>query len=262
MSTISYAIIGSGSSANCYYIEYEGEALLIDNGFTFKELSRRADALGLDLEKVRGVFVSHSHSDHMKGVGVLMRKLSIPVYLHHAHPQSVIPGKCPIPPVPVTPGRSLTLGPFLIEPYETSHDAAHSINFHVTAGGRSLMVLTDSGQVTEAMKSLIARTDILFLEANYEEQMLVTGPYPYYLKQRIASVYGHLSNSDALSLIGSISGNSRPSRVYLCHMSDTNNRADLLEGRVARELDARQDIHVCRKGSMHAGLLETDEIVD
>ncbi len=261
MSDINYAILGSGSSANSYYIEFEGTAILIDNGFSFKELSRRATLLGVDLNLLKGVMVSHDHSDHMKGVGVLTRKLLVPVYIHHEHSSYVIPGKTPVPPRPVVPDKEFSIGPFTITPYETSHDAAHSINFHVSAGGSSLMVLTDSGQITKTMRELIDRTDILFLEANYEKRMLENGPYPYYLKKRIDSDQGHLSNSDALELIDSISDEPRPQKIYLCHMSDTNNHPDLLKRRIATEVLSDKEIIVCSKGSMHSGALRTGKII-
>ena len=122
------------------------------------------------------------------------------------------------------------------------------------------MVLTDSGKITEPMRDLIDRTDILFLEANYEKKMLFSGPYPYYLKKRIDSEEGHLSNSDAIDLIDSISDEPRPQKIYLCHMSDTNNHPDLLKRRIDEEVLSNKEIIVCQKGSMHSGVLETSEI--
>ncbi len=254
---IRYAILGSGSSANAYLIGYQGKTILIDCGFSFKELKRRAELVDADLSTLQAVLLSHTHADHMKGVATLSRACKVPVYLHHMLDGSIFSGKKPIPLVPVTPGETYTIGPFSVRVFSISHDAAYAVNFHITVGGRVLMVATDTGIITSEMQRLMDTADILFLEANYDEEMLADGPYPYYLKQRIASDTGHLSNSDAIQAIQHFSSDERPSRVFLCHMSAVNNHPQILQQRVYDELGTSRKIVVCAKGSRHTGELQT-----
>ncbi len=247
---ITYAILGSGSSANSYYFSYGEQAIMIDNGFTLKELRRRAEALGISLESIQAVLLSHTHTDHCKGIAPLARALDIPVYMHRYLSSDIFPGRRPVSVVGVDPGRVYRIGEFSVEVFSTSHDAEHSVNFYISVGGRSFMVLTDTGVITQEMYRLMRKSDVLFLEANYEDEMLAHGPYPPFLKRRIASATGHLSNAEAIDALNVLGEVNSPEHVYLCHMSDKNNHPAVVEDRLKRQLTCSMNITICNKGCM------------
>lgn len=253
---ISYAILGSGSSANAYLFSCCGVSIMIDCGFSFKELKNRAERAGADLSTLQAVLLSHTHADHIRGIAPLSRACGIPVYLHHLLDPSIFPGKKPIPVVPVEPDSSYTIGPFTVQVFSLSHDAPHAVNYVISAEGCSFMVATDTGTVTPRIRELMSTADVLFLEANYDEQMLHEGPYPYMLKRRIASELGHLSNTDAIEEIRRFGVQQKPHRIYLCHLSDTNNRPELLQQQIVQQLPpGGRSITVCPKGSLHADVI-------
>ncbi|MGM0432600.1 MAG: MBL fold metallo-hydrolase [Spirochaetota bacterium] len=247
---ITFAVLGSGSNANAYYFSYRGSAVLIDNGFSLKELRRRSRELDVELDSVQAVFLSHTHSDHCRGVGVFARAYKVPVYLHPGVDAEFLQTRRPFEILPLVDRDATVVGEFQITMFRTSHDAHCSVNFFVKVGGRAFLIITDTGYVADNMKLLVAKSDILFLEANYEQQLLETGPYPAALRRRIASRHGHLSNDAAIELLGELEITKRLSHVYLCHLSAENNSPDLLVRRLSSELSSRLPVTVCRRGEM------------
>jgi phosphoribosyl 1,2-cyclic phosphodiesterase len=207
-------IIASGSNGNCYLVQSEGTSVLFDAGKSLRETAGRMAALGKEIRDVDGIVLSHAHGDHYQGIGPIARRLRIPVYVrkevYAACRQRIGP----------TAVRHFEVG-FRIKdleviPVETSHDVT-SCGFVVGALG----IFTDTGCVTPQMKENIAGLDALLLESNYDEEMLMNGPYPRYLKERIASERGHLSNAEASDFI---SRHGRHlSQVFLAHLSEQNN---------------------------------------
>ncbi|MDY0289213.1 MAG: MBL fold metallo-hydrolase [Sphaerochaeta sp.] len=254
---VRYAVLGSGSSGNSYVFSDGTTSVLVDQGYSGVELGRRLSAIGLELDSVAAVCVTHLHPDHAKGLGVLARKMRIPIYLHSAMvaKEPVAFSKLGIPQECVSlvePLLEYTVGPFVLSCFETSHDSAGSVGWHVRHGDTTLMVLTDTGCYSSEHLNLAKKSNILFLEANYDEAMLHEGPYPYYLKQRISGLYGHLSNDQAMRFLQESEFNGE--HVYFIHLSGTNNEPSLLS-EMAR-LQIKTPFTVCEKGRCYGGNME------
>jgi len=214
--------INSGSNGNCYYVGNEQEAVLIDAGISCREIKKRMMRLGLAIDKVKAVIVSHEHSDHIRGIETLSRKYSIPVYITaetlkysglFLDTELVKSFKA---------GEPITVGRLAIHPFPKHHDASDPFSFIISGNGVNIGVFTDIGLPCENVIHHFQQCHAAFLEANYDEKMLEEGSYPYYLKQRIRGDKGHLSNKQALELFL----NHRPafmSHLLLSHLSQNNN---------------------------------------
>ncbi|MEO6290723.1 MAG: MBL fold metallo-hydrolase [Ginsengibacter sp.] len=220
--------LNSGSNGNCYYVGNEREAILVDAGISCREIEKRMKRLGLHIQKVKAVFVSHEHSDHIKGINVLSKKYNLPVYttattLSHgglslekhlvrqfiAHEQVVI-------------------GDISIIPFPKPHDACDPYSFIICSNKIKVGVFTDIGESCDHLILHFKQCHAAFLEANYDTTMLEKGSYPYYLKKRISGGKGHLSNSQALDIFIK----HRPaymSHLFLSHLSKNNNCPVLVE---------------------------------
>jgi phosphoribosyl 1,2-cyclic phosphodiesterase len=217
--------LASGSKGNCFFIEGESGALLIDAGLSAKEILVRIAAAGLDAGLIRAVLVTHEHGDHIRGIDVLMRKLSIPAYategtlrdfLNHRR-TSDKPVDCRV----CRYDDGFTIGDFSIEPFATSHDAAEPCGFVIHENGLRIGYCTDTGILTPPMLDRLKRCDGIVLESNHCPDMLASGPYPESLKRRIRSKRGHLSNPAAAAGLQAL-GKDLP-LVILAHLSETNN---------------------------------------
>ncbi len=254
---VRYAVLGSGSSGNSYVFSDGSTSVLIDQGYSGVELKRRLAGVGLELGSVAAVCITHLHPDHAKGVGVIARKLKVPIYLHSAMLEKEpvafsrlgIPLECVC---LVEPLAEFAVGPFVLSCFETSHDSGGSVGWHVTYEDTTLMVLTDTGCYTDEHLHLAKKSKILFLEANYDEEMLHGGPYPYYLKQRISSLHGHLSNDQAIQFL--LESDFDGEHVYFIHLSGTNNKPSLLYDMVRGQM--KTPFTVCEKGQCYGGNLE------
>jgi len=214
--------INSGSNGNCYYVGNDQEAVLIDAGISCREIKKRMTRLGLDIDKVKAVIVSHEHSDHIRGIETLSRKYSIPVYITaetlkysglFLDTELVKSFKA---------GEPINVGRLAIHPFPKHHDASDPFSFIISGNGVNIGVFTDIGLPCENVIHHFQQCHAAFLEANYDEKMLEEGTYPYYLKQRIRGDKGHLSNKQALELFL----NHRPafmSHLLLSHLSQNNN---------------------------------------
>jgi len=245
-----YAVLGSGSSANSYIFENNDFSFIIDNGFSLKELTRRAGVAGFDLSKVSFILLTHAHSDHFKGVGTLSRKYKIPVVVHHYLPDEDFNKMNPYSRMDVVPGKEYNFDSLSIIPFSTSHDACCPLGFYFSFGEETFMLLTDTGTVSDEMRNLAAKTNILFLEANYSKELLMTGHYPGFLKNRISSDKGHLSNDDAIEFLNSMK-DSTPNMVYLCHLSDSNNSPAYIKEDLKLKLKWKGNIKICNKGEIY-----------
>lgn len=220
--------IASGSNGNCYYIGNENEAVLVDAGISCRETERRMARQGLSMDKVKAIFVSHEHSDHIRGLPVLANKYQLPVFLTHG---TRLACKLAIPDRllhPVDDLQDIGIGELDITGFHKYHDAAEPHSFVVRGGGVSIGVFTDIGRVCERISHFFSTCDAVFLESNYDEEMLQGGRYPYFLKNRIRSGFGHLSNAQALELFLE----HRPeklSHLLLAHLSKDNNDPSLVQ---------------------------------
>lgn len=223
---IEICAIASGSNGNCYYVGDENEAVLIDAGVSRKQILLRMQERGLDPAKVKGVFISHEHADHIRGVKVLSKVLDIPVYMTKGTFDQLWnpyrPGKYGI----FTPGEALNVGGITIHPFLKKHDAANPCSFTVEIGGKHIGVMTDIGEVCDNVSQHFETCHAVFLESNYDEEMLEKGTYPYPLKVRVKSDVGHLSNRQAFDLVSNHAGE-QLEYVFLSHLSGDNNTPEL-----------------------------------
>lgn len=249
---VSWAVLGSGSSGNSYLFSDGETSLLIDQGFSVVELKRRLARFSTTIDTVAAAFVTHLHPDHARGIGTVARMHRVPIWMH-AKAVELQAGLVSDLKIPagllnvVNPFDVVEVGPFSVFCFETSHDCAGSVGWVVAHGEERFMVLTDTGVTNEVQRTLARDAQVLFLEANYDREMLRTGPYPPYLKARIASREGHLSNDEAFTFL-SESG-FQGSHVYFIHISDTNNSVDLLEAAASRLSPV--PFTVCAKGQCY-----------
>ncbi|MBD2703572.1 MBL fold metallo-hydrolase [Spirosoma sp. BT702] len=218
--------LNSGSNGNCYYVGNEQEAVLIDAGISCRETENRMRRLGLSLQNVKAIFVSHEHSDHISGITQLARKYKLPVFIT---PQTLRKSRLEERGFLFRALRAyepIEVGDLRITAFPKYHDAADPHSFVVSGGGVNIGVFTDIGEVCEHVIRHFSQCHAAFLEANYDEDMLERGRYPYFLKQRIRGGKGHLSNQQALALFQTHKP-SFMSHVFLSHMSKDNNCPDL-----------------------------------
>ena len=221
------ASLNSGSNGNCYYIGNERDAVLIDAGISCRETERRMLRLGLSMKKIRAIFISHEHSDHINGVSVLSKKYGLPVYITPATLQRSGLQLDHQLVVSFTAYQPVFIGEISISAFPKFHDAAHPHSFIAESRGIKIGILTDIGSVCEHVIRHFAECHAAFLEANYDEELLENGRYPYHLKRRIRGGNGHLSNSQALDVF--INHRSpQLSHLLLSHLSRDNNRPELV----------------------------------
>jgi len=213
------SVIASGSSGNCCLIEDKGTSVIVDAGKSGKEIQRRMDALGKSMEDVSAILITHRHSDHTRGAGILSRRFNIPVYstektaklcMLGAFDQKIFDAS-----------KEFRIGSMSIRPIKTSHNVS-SCGF---AFNNKFALMTDTGRVTKQMEDTIKKIKGVLLESNHDIDMLIKGPYPYFLKQWILSEKGHLSNIDASNLIQKSA--KKLELAILGHLSGNNNTPDI-----------------------------------
>lgn len=216
-------VLGSGSRGNCCAVSAGAEALLVDAGFSAREIERRAAGAGLDLGAVIGIIVTHEHGDHAQGAVRLAVRLGVPL-LGSPGTLAALRGAGRVPrQVVLGGGAPQEIGAFQIHAAATSHDAAEPLALAVTApGGVRIGYATDLGRPTTAVRWLFRQLTAIVLEANYDEVLLRTSEYPPVVQQRIAGFGGHLSNGDAAGLLSEI-GHPGLQAVVLAHLSQRCN---------------------------------------
>ncbi|XZF14028.1 MBL fold metallo-hydrolase [Chitinophagaceae bacterium MMS25-I14] len=220
------ASLNSGSNGNCYYIGNGHEAVLIDAGLSCRETERRLRQLGLSILQVKAIFISHEHTDHIRGLDLLSRKYQLPVYITPGTLRSsaIKPDAALV--RPFSAYEPVHLAGMTVVPFPKFHDAADPHSFTVSCNGFTIGVFTDIGAVCDNVIRNFKECHAVFLEANYDEVMLEQGRYPFHLKRRIRSGHGHLSNAQALELFNT----HRPefmTHVFLSHLSKDNNDPEL-----------------------------------
>jgi phosphoribosyl 1,2-cyclic phosphodiesterase len=234
--------LASGSNGNCYFIGNEEEGLLIDAGISRRLLLSRMKEVGIEIEKIRAVFVTHEHSDHSKGVRFLSHKHQIPVYMTPLTFERSRPQNRPDKYTPFNPGDTIAMGAFNVHSFSKNHDAAQPCSFVVEIGNRKIGVMTDIGRACENVVTHFSQCHAIFLETNYDEKMLWNGPYPWYLKNRVSSDVGHLSNDQAFELVEK-HRSPHLEVVYLSHISQENNHPELAKS-VFEPLSDKIDIRL------------------
>ena len=220
--------LNSGSNGNCYYLGNEKEAILVDAGISCREIETRMKRLGLSMQKIKAVFVSHEHHDHIKGIPVLARKYKLPIYITAATKKY---GRLFIEKnlvMTFSPHEPVVIGGIAVTAFPKLHDASDPYSFVVACNQIKVGVFTDIGTPCQQLIYHFKQCHAAFLEANYDEHMLDNGKYPYFLKNRIRGGMGHLSNKQALQLFTT----HKPafmSHLFLSHLSKNNNCPKLVE---------------------------------
>ncbi len=239
---IDICALASGSNGNCYYIGNQHDAILIDVGITTKRVLKRMQERNLDPKKLRAVFISHEHGDHVKGARVLCKKLDIPAYFTKKTLEALYPNYLPDAARIFTPGESISEGGFTIHSFLKNHDASEPCSFRVEYDNKHIGVFTDIGSACQNVVDNLKQCHAVFLETNYDEGMLQNGNYPIYLKRRIASNMGHLSNMQAYDLLDKHAGNNLKC-VYLSHLSGENNAPEIAYG-LLQPLEPRFEVRL------------------
>ncbi|TAJ43551.1 MBL fold metallo-hydrolase [Methanofollis fontis] len=217
-------VLASGSKGNCVYVEGESGALLIDAGLSAREIRNRLAGAGGDENLVKGIVVTHEHIDHIRGVDVLSRRLGLPV----AGTAGTLDAFCrtrksdkPVELIRASCGEAFSFGGLSVVPFQTAHDAADPVGYVIEEDGVRIGCCLDTGIITPRIEEALRRCDAVVLESNHCPQMLEEGPYPEFLKKRIRSKHGHLSNAAAATCLRDIGGDL--SAVMLAHLSEVNN---------------------------------------
>jgi phosphoribosyl 1,2-cyclic phosphodiesterase len=222
------ASLNSGSNGNCYYVGNEQEAVLIDAGISCRETEKRMLRLGLSMQKVKAIFVSHEHSDHINGIPVIAKKYRLPVYIT---PPTLQRGGLSLDnELVISFGafETVIIGGLHVTAFPKQHDASNPHSFLITCRDIKVGVFTDIGIVCENLIHHFSQCHAAFLEANYDDEMLDKGGYPYHLKRRIRGGHGHLSNKQALELFTT----HKPAfmtHLLLSHLSKNNNDPQLVQ---------------------------------
>jgi phosphoribosyl 1,2-cyclic phosphodiesterase len=220
----------SGSNGNCIYVETCGKKLLFDAGISGVQAEERLRAHGRDIRAVDAVIISHDHSDHVRHAGVLQRKYGLPVYVTAAT-LAAASARCALGKMKdVRLFRSsdkLAFGDVQVHAIPTPHDGVDGSAFVIEGAQKRLGILTDLGHVFKDLVHIVSSLDAVFLESNYDPEMLAQGPYPAYLKQRIKGPHGHISNIEAAEVLLRASAGNRLQWACLAHLSEQNNHPDI-----------------------------------
>jgi phosphoribosyl 1,2-cyclic phosphodiesterase len=230
------SILASGSSGNSTLLETGRTTLLIDAGYGRKEMMRRFEALGRERpEHVDAILVSHEHSDHCTGLGQMQREWDCPAYLTEPTHREILKMFASEPDKPakkpaverveyIRPGIRFEIGDIEISPFSIPHDAADPVGFVFRSNGAKVAIVTDLGYLPELVKQHLREVDFLVLESNHDLEMLKVGPYPWYIKQRVMSRTGHLSNTVVSEFLSDADVfDARPRHLVLAHLSEQNN---------------------------------------
>lgn len=224
-------VLASGSDGNCTVIECDGEAVMIDAGVSCKKILAAMDQEGVDKEVVKAILITHEHSDHVAGAGPTARKLGVPVMCNPNTFSQLSLGNVDY--VPFDTSTPFDVGDFHVTPLPTSHNAIEPNAFYTQVDGKGVLLATDTGKLTFQIEAALKMADIAVIESNYDNRMLVDGPYPESLKRLIGSEKGHLSNKDCANAIRRTMVEDSHRQLFLAHLSKTNNIPDLARDTVA-----------------------------
>ena len=236
---LSLVSLASGSGGNCSVVTRGEAALLVDCGISCKRVRERMGMAGLSPESLRAILITHEHSDHVAGVRVTARKLGLPVYMAGAAAKAYpLPEEVEV--RPFEPGQTFSVGGFDVEPYSIPHDTVDPVGFVVGLSDdptQRVGICTDLGSVTRLVIDRLRTCRVVLFEFNHDVEMLLEGPYPWSLKQRVRSRHGHLSNDQAGMLLEAL-GDAELEAVFLAHLSEKNNQPHLALSAARRALES------------------------
>lgn len=235
-----FSVLASGSTGNAIYVENEEHAFLVDVGLSGKKMEQLFSKIDRDMKKLSGILVTHEHSDHIKGLGVVARKYNVPVYAN-AKTWGAMDGLIGNIPTDLRFQFDMetvkTFGGIDIQSFAVSHDAVDPMFYTFHEDGRKLVVITDTGYVSDRMKGHIAAADSYVFESNHDVGMLQMGRYPWSIKRRILSDVGHVSNEDAAVAMSDVVAE-KQTQIYLSHLSKDNNMKELARMSVSQTLQS------------------------
>jgi phosphoribosyl 1,2-cyclic phosphodiesterase len=239
--TLRFSVLASGSTGNALYVETKDQAFLVDAGLSGKQMTGLFEKIDRKMDKLTGILVTHEHSDHIKGLGIIARKHNLPIYANDNTWKAMEPliGKLSTDQKFTFQMDSVkTFGSLDIQSFGVSHDAVEPMFYVFHHDGKKLVLITDTGYVSDRMKGTIANADAYIFESNHDVQMLRMGRYPWSIKRRILSDVGHVSNEDAALAMDDVIGD-RTKRIYLAHLSTDNNMKDLARMSVNQTLESK-----------------------
>ena len=229
---LKFISFGSGSSGNCYYLGTATDGLLVDIGVGIRTLKKHFKEYGVSLNTIQHILITHDHADHIKSVGAFSHDYHVPVFATEKVHVGIDHNYCVQRKLSsemkrmLIPGETVRVGDFLVTPFPVPHDASENVGYQIEVEGITFVIMTDAGSVTEEMKKRISEADYLVIEANHDVEMLQGGPYPQYLKERINSPSGHLSNTECGKVLAE-NMSEKLKHVWLCHLSEENNHPEL-----------------------------------
>jgi phosphoribosyl 1,2-cyclic phosphodiesterase len=239
---INFCNLYSSSSGNCTYVASEETRILVDAGVSCNKIIKALDEIGVDIDEIDAIIISHEHIDHTRGLTTLCKKHHIPVYANRRTWNMIeslnVPDTCRL---VFSTSQEFEIGDFTIYPFPIPHDAVEPCGFSLYSEGKKITITTDIGHITEGTLHQLECSDILLLEANYDTETLKCGPYPYQLKKRIMSDSGHLSNEEASKAISYLSKNNCQN-IVLGHLSKENNFPELAYQTVMNEITQNGNI--------------------
>jgi phosphoribosyl 1,2-cyclic phosphodiesterase len=243
--TIRVCPLASGSKGNSLFVSCNNSKILIDAGLSGVEIQRRLESVDVAPESLTAIIITHEHSDHVKGAGVLNRRFNVPIYITKKTYQAC-KGLGKIEDLHFfESGTPFELDQILVSPFSISHDAKDPVGLTMEYNGHKIGIATDLGIATNLVKEHLKDSDILYLESNHDPDMLINGQYPWHLKQRIKSRTGHLSNIDTKILISELRTD-RLKHVILAHLSEENNCPKKAVHEVSKGLGSQINLHVAQ----------------
>lgn len=244
------APLGSGSAGNSYYFESDGTAILVDAGFGPRETKKRLLQVGRNIEELRGIVVTHEHYDHIRGAESIARKYGIPIYLTKGTLDASNIDRDETPFIVFPNDSTFAIGELNVHARKTIHDAADPACFVIEArDGTRVGIASDLGHAHEAVVSHLSNCDGLFFESNHDLDMLRMGTYPWSLKRRIMSRFGHLSNDDSMSAVQKMIGADLKT-LCLIHLSQKNNHESIVRDmalRTIRRTGAQLELNIAQQ---------------
>ncbi|MFV0391108.1 MAG: MBL fold metallo-hydrolase [Paludibacteraceae bacterium] len=244
MERFRFRSLASGSSGNCYFVGNASYGILIDAGVGVRSIRKFLKSMGLDFENIWALFVTHDHADHIKAVGTIGEKYRIPVYTTRKVHEGINRSYCVTQKLTslsqkfIEVGETITIGDFTIKAFPVSHDSSDCVGYSVEYRGKTITFATDLGFVSKVAAEHLIRSDYMVLEANYDEDMLTNGRYPFVLQQRIKSDTGHLCNMQTASFLAD-NYTDRWQYVFLCHLSKDNNLPEMAYTTISNHLKSR-----------------------
>lgn len=235
-----FTSLGSGSSGNALVVESDGTRVMVDCGFAVVETRRRLERAGLAPQDLAGILVTHEHDDHMGGVARFARRFAVPVYLTRGTAQW-LPADFPAALVRhIEPHAPFGIGALQVDPFPVPHDAREPVQYAFSDGDARLGAVTDLGCVTQHVVDKLTRCTALVVECNHDLDLLMGGPYPASLKQRVAGRFGHLDNLGARRLVEALD-RSRLRHLIAAHLSRQNNKPELAVAALAEAASCERD---------------------